>query len=511
MERSNNRQEQQVSEEYLDKKLLAYSQSDAYPFHMPGHKRQRMGNWIPEELDITEITGFDNLHHAEGILREAQQRAAELFGADETFFLVNGSTAGLLAAVCGTVKKGGRLLMARNCHKAVYHAVYLMELKTAYLYPEETAFGIQGSITPEQVAEMLEQYPDTEAVLLTSPTYDGVVSDIAAIAEIVHAKEIPLIIDEAHGAHFGFSKGFPQKALALGADLCIESVHKTLPAYTQSALLHYRKNPWVDLERVKRYLGIYQSSSPSYILMAGIDRCSRILQEQGEKLFAKYEARLHDFYEKCKTLQRIRVLSPDGSNEQTGEKDPGIWDRDPSKILICAENVGLHGQELAQRLTETYHLELEMASGHYATALTTFMDTQEGFDRLFAALQEIDGENPNLSVTDSPTANADSVSMAEKIVENGFTTRDIYRKAEKVLEIAQAMDAPKETVLLMEAAGAVSGEFVYLYPPGIPILAPGERVTEEILETLGICQKRNMEVEGMKDYSGQRLEICTIL
>lgn len=280
MERSNNRQEQQVSEEYLDKKLLAYSQSDAYPFHMPGHKRQRMGNWIPEELDITEITGFDNLHHAEGILREAQQRAAELFGADETFFLVNGSTAGLLAAVCGTVKKGGRLLMARNCHKAVYHAVYLMELKTAYLYPEETAFGIQGSITPEQVAEMLEQYPDTEAVFLTSPTYDGVVSDIAAIAEIVHAKEIPLIIDEAHGAHFGFSKGFPQKALALGADLCIESVHKTLPAYTQSALLHYRKNPWVDLERVKRYLGIYQSSSPSYILMAGIDRCSRILLEQ---------------------------------------------------------------------------------------------------------------------------------------------------------------------------------------------------------------------------------------
>ena len=170
------------NEKYLDQALLEYCNSDAYPFHMPGHKRQRMGNWNCEAIDITEITGFDNLHHAEGILLEAQQRAAQTFGADESYFLVNGSTAGLLAAVCGTVKKGGRLLMARNCHKAVYHAVYLMELQTEYLYPERTEFGIQGSIVPEQVQRMLELYPDTQAVLLTSPTYDGVVSDIAAIA-----------------------------------------------------------------------------------------------------------------------------------------------------------------------------------------------------------------------------------------------------------------------------------------------------------------------------------------
>ena len=487
--------------QYLDEKLLSYSRTDAYPFHMPGHKRQWLGTWTPEEIDITEITGFDNLHHAEGILREAQQRAAETFGADETFFLVNGSTAGLLAAVCGTVKKGGRLLMARNCHKAVYHAVYLMELKTTYLYPEQTAFGIQGSISPEQVKAMLEQYPDTEAVLLTSPTYDGVLSDIAAIAEIVHAKAIPLIVDEAHGAHFGFSNGFPQKALTLGADLCIESAHKTLPAFTQSALLHYRKNPWIDLERVKRYLGIYQSSSPSYILMAGLDRCTRILREQGLELFAAYEERLHDFYEKCKTLQRITVLSPDGKIGKTEENDPGIWARDPSKILICAERAGLHGQELAEVLTENYHLEMEMASGHYVTALTTLMDTQEGFDRLFAALREIDRLNQKQSPDTEDTQGTD----------RRFTTDEIYRRAEKVLEITEAMDAPKRTVPLMESEGFISGEFVYLYPPGIPILAPGERVTEEILETLRICRKRNMEVEGMKDYSGQRLEICNIL
>ncbi len=488
--------------EYLDEKLQAYSQTDAYPFHMPGHKRQSMGNWTGEAIDITEITGFDNLHHAEGILQEAQCRAAETFGADETFFLINGSTAGLLSAICGTVRRGGRLLMARNCHKAVYHAVYLMELKTAYLYPEQTDFGIQGSISPEQVRDMLEQYPDTEAVLLTSPTYDGVVSDIAAIAALAHEKGVPLIVDEAHGAHFGFSQGFPQKALAFGADLCIESVHKTLPAYTQSALLHYRKNPWIDLERVKQYLGIYQTSSPSYILMAGIDRCTRILREQGTELFAAYEQRLHDFYKKCRTLQRITVLSPDGKIGENGENDPGIWARDPSKILICAEGAGLHGQELAELLTEHYHLELEMASGHYATALTTLMDTQEGFDRLFAALQAIDRKNRKNGMLHQ----GQELETADL-----FTTDDIYCEAEKVLEIAEAMDAPKTTIPLMSAAGCVSGEFVYLYPPGIPILAPGERVTEEILETLRICQARNMQIEGMKDYSGQSLEICNIL
>ena len=392
--------------------------------------------------------------------------------------------------------------MARNCHKAVYHAVYLMELKTAYLYPEQTDFGIQGSISPEQVRDMLEQYPDTEAVLLTSPTYDGVVSDIAAIAALAHEKGVPLIVDEAHGAHFGFSQGFPQKALAFGADLCIESVHKTLPAYTQSALLHYRKNPWIDLERVKQYLGIYQTSSPSYILMAGIDRCTRILREQGTELFAAYEQQLHDFYEKCRTLQRITVLSPDGKIGENGENDPGIWARDPSKILICAEGAGLHGQELAELLTEHYHLELEMASGHYATALTTLMDTQEGFDRLFAALQAIDRKNRKSGMLHQ----GQELETADL-----FTTDDIYCEAEKVLEIAEAMDAPKTTIPLMSAAGCVSGEFVYLYPPGIPILAPGERVTEEILETLRICQARNMQIEGMKDYSGQSLEICNIL
>ncbi|MCC8017096.1 MAG: aminotransferase class V-fold PLP-dependent enzyme, partial [Lachnospiraceae bacterium] len=268
-----------LRENYLDEALIEYGRSDYYPFHMPGHKRQRLGDFLPEEIDITEIEGFDNLHHAEGILREGQERLARLFGADESFYLVNGSTAGILAAVCGCIRKGDRILIGRNCHKAVYHAAYLMEAKAEYLYPEPTDFGIQGSIAPGQVEKMLAERKDVRAVVITSPTYDGVVSDIRAIAEIVHGYGIPLIVDEAHGAHFGFSEGFPQKAIALGADLCVESLHKTLPSYTQSAVLHMMRgdNPPAfganaavekadlrfEARRVRLYLGILQSSSPS--------------------------------------------------------------------------------------------------------------------------------------------------------------------------------------------------------------------------------------------------------
>lgn len=530
---------------YLDQELIAYGHSDYYPFHMPGHKRQRLGAWIPEEIDITEIDGFDNLHHAEGIIKEGQERLAELTGADQSFYLVNGSTAGLLAAICGSVKKGNRILVGRNSHKAVYHAAYLMELKVEYLYPEPTAFGIQGSISPEEVEMKLKQFPDVAAVVITSPTYDGVVSDIASIAEIVHGYEIPLIVDEAHGAHFGFSEGFPKKAIALGADLCIESLHKTLPSYTQTAVLHvmkardirnrhdfdrvskvsYQNEYRVDVERVKRYLGIYQSSSPSYVLMAGIDRCVRMLQQdveeyiaentRGKSLFGVFEHRLKEFYQACSSLKYVQVFPyidvknlyietgnyygaqhPE-SGECTAERNRGIWAKDNSKILISAERAGLHGQQLYDLLLHKYHLQMEMASGHYVTAITTIMDTEEGFKRLLDALQEIE-----LSFAGQQDKN--------ECAEGGITRctpLELYQPREKQMEIAQAMDSPKREILLVDAAGYVSGEFIYLYPPGIPMVAPGEVIPEEMLRLIDVCRQRNMQIQGMQDPEGRFIQV----
>ena len=235
--------------ERLYDKLKAYSESDFYAFHMPGHKRNKtlLGIELPYDLDITEIDGFDDLHHADGILKEEQERAARVFGAEESHFLVNGSTVGILSAIAGVTNKGDQILVARNCHKSVYHAIYMNELNPVYLYPRfDSELQLNIEISAEDVRRALNRYPQIRAVMMVSPTYDGIVSDVAEIAKAAHEKGLPLIVDEAHGAHFGFDPYFPKSANIYGADLVINSLHKTLPALTQTALLH------VNGEMVKR-------------------------------------------------------------------------------------------------------------------------------------------------------------------------------------------------------------------------------------------------------------------
>ena len=474
-------EEERMKEQYLDKMLKAYAGSGVYPFHMPGHKRQPLDLGPAENMDITEIHDFDNLHHACGILEEAQHRLAELAGADASFYLVNGSTAGLLAAVCSQVGRGKTILAARNCHKAVYHGIFLQELKVGYLYPMATGFGIQGSIGPEEVKRGLEEYPEAEAVLITSPTYDGVVSDIRAISRLVHAKNKVLIVDEAHGAHFGFSKGFPPKALALGADIVIESLHKTLPSFTQTAAVHV-KGDRADVQRLRQYLGIFQTSSPSYLFMGGMDRCSRILKERGGELFEAFEERLDRFYGRAGQLQKLHVM--DRAQE---ERDPGIYMRDRSKILISAGAAGLTGQEVMDILRERYRLELEMASGHYATALTGICDTDEGFERLARGLQDLDGR---------------LAKETEKKTGGGILSdRELYRPKRQRMKLWDAWAAEKKAVALEKSPGMISGEFVYLYPPGIPFLVPGEEIPEGLPERIRGLKSRGYEVQGPEDYS----------
>lgn len=494
----------------LDIELMTYAESGVYPFHMPGHKRQgvladgsndkgvkiRCDAVLSQmsQMDITEVEGFDNLHHPEGILREAQERMAKVFGADRSFFLINGSTCGLLAAVSAAVPKGGKILIARNCHKAVYNAIYLRELSVEYVYPMQTAWGIQGSIDPEQVREKLDADPQIQAVLITSPTYDGVVSDIAAIAKIAHAHNIPLLVDEAHGAHFGFSNGFPQKALTLGADVVIESIHKTLPAFTQSAALHVKGNR-VSIEKIEKFLGIYQSSSPSYLLMAGLDRCVGIMKEQGPQLMRAYEKRLARFYQQAKGLQNLKVLTLDGLTEGIGSAytQTGIWCKEPSKILISCQCVGMSGRQLAHILLEDFGLEMEMVSGHYVTALTSLMDTEEGFERLLFALYAID----------------QMVSEETSEETNWCRLIDIlYAPKEKRMEIATASEAETIAMPLAQAAGKVSGEFAYLYPPGIPFLTPGEVIPASVAQMTDKLMEEGFEIQGLADLEGVQIRTC---
>lgn len=469
----------------LYQQLERYRDSDFYPFHMPGHKRQSGLCMEPYGIDITEIEGFDNLHHAEGILLDAQRRAARLYHAEETFYLVNGSTCGILAAVSAAVPRGKMLLMARNCHKAAYHAVLLRDLQAEYLYPQaDMVRGINGAVSVDAVREALRLNPEIRAVLVTSPTYDGIVSDIRGIADAVHTAGKILIVDEAHGAHFGMHPYFPEHALSCGADLVINSVHKTLPAMTQTALLHVQGER-VDRERLRRYLGIFQSSSPSYVLMAGIDNCVHLLEQQGEQLFSAFVKRLSRLRERLSGMQVLHLV--DGT-----ERELYCFDFDRSKVLISTERSMVNGSVLCRWLRERYHLEMEMEAEHYVTAITTIADTCEGMQRFGDALLEIDNE---LAVGKLP---AGSVPKADRKDPEGIPGG--WHQNEAVMRIAAASDARRQQSRLEASCGRISAEFVYLYPPGIPLLVPGERITQELLDRLYRYRSLGMKLQGLADY-----------
>lgn len=472
----------------LDKKLKEMAQTDMYPFHMPGHKRIPLDEWNPYVTDITEIDGFDNLYHATGVLLESQQRAAKLYGSKECFYLINGSTCGILAALYATIETNGRILIGRNCHKSVYNGISLLKMDSHYVYPNETALGIQGQTDASEIEKLLKEKASTRfpvhAVLITSPTYDGVVSDVKSIAEVVHRYNIPLIVDAAHGAHLGFSKDFPENPIRLGADIVIESVHKTLPSFTQTSLLHVCSDR-VDTEKIKKYLGIFETTSPSYVLMAGIERCIAYVEEHGQQAFAALKENLDCFYERAKGLKNIKVVQKqDFSKEE-------VYDFDPSKILIFSQNGNVTGKQLYNMLREKYHLQMEMANARYALAMSSIMDTREGFERLISALEDMDRDA--------------SLWAGDEKKEALRPRTDFYLRT--LLPVYQAENSKRRTkVSPQEAIGEIAGDYLYLYPPGIPLAIPGEALTEELITYILECRKAGLTVEGMDEEN----RICIV-
>ena len=510
----------------LLERLTEYAGSDAYPFHMPGHKRREIPDGIPGGfpdpygIDITEIDGFDNLHHAEGILKDAMETVAAIYGADRSWYLVNGSTCGILSAVFATTENGGKILTARNCHKAVYHAICLNRLEAEYLYPEEiTEFGINGGIRAEDVRKALEKdamrcagnsgdvrgkITKIQAVLITSPTYEGVVSDIRAIADAAHEYGIPLIVDEAHGAHLEYADqchSFPKSALEYGADIVIQSLHKTLPCFTQTAILHV-KGKLVDQDRISRYLSMFQTSSPSYLFMAGMERCIRYMDGDGRNEMIRYEKRLERFMERMEGLQVLEVLD----REICGKyRTVAGWD--PSKIVVSTMRAeDFHGEELAETLRRKYHLEMEMTAPEYVIAMTSLMDTEEGFERLGTALLEIDGALRHCVEPEQQKEKGESKEK-ERCETPEVTESKVLHPVRRML-ICEAMNADTERTALQNTVGKVSAEFVYLYPPGIPIIAPGEVFTDAIVEKIMAYKAAGLLVQGPADPDADVILTC---
>ncbi len=461
--------------------LVQYSGKDYYPMHMPGHKRNTkllpMVN--PYSIDITEIEGFDNLHQPEGILKELADSLAKLYGAGRSFPLVNGSTAGILGGIAAATGRGDRVIVARNCHKAVYHAILLNGLEPVYLYPELIpGTSVNGGISASQVEEMLIAYPGIRAVIITSPTYEGIVSDIKSIAKAVHKAGALLLVDEAHGAHFGFHSAFPQSAVALDADIVIQSLHKTLPAFTQTAVLHSNRPELND--RIGQFLSIYQSSSPSYLLMAGIERCIRFLEAYSGELFEELHKNLECFFRRLESLKKIRLLHcpPSGSGS--------VFRKDPSKLILQVGGTSLTGPELSRRLREEYHIVMEMDSKDYVLGMTSICDTWEGFSRLEEALVAIDGELRGKKEPESSPIDCRPV---------------------KALQPYEAAELETEEIHMTKGCGRIAAGFIGIYPPGIPLLVPGEIIEERLLQVIKRALEDGLTVTGLLGKEKDRIGV----
>ena len=449
-----------------------YLKKDIYPFHMPGNKRVGELN----RFDFTEVEGLDNLYHPNGIIQQSLHRIKSLYQTKESFILVNGSTVGLLTAITSATVKGDSVLVVRNCHKAVYNGIELWDLSPTYLMPENI-FGFCGSIDPVAVENALEKDKSITACVITSPTYEGVVSDVEGIARVCHCHDVTLIVDEAHGSHFNFSDYFPCSAINLGADIVVQSTHKTLTSLTGTGLLHICTDR-VDVDLVKKRLQMFQTSSPNYTMMASVDNCICDLLENGEKLFADYEKRLENFYEKCGNLKNIQIYM--GEN---------AFDFDRGKLIISVGGTSITGTQLQSILREDFRIETEMASSHYIVAMTSIMDTDKGFERLINALWGIDKR----LVKQSKIDDTENCSFP-------------YIKPKTSLKAYDAENRAGEEVALKNSVGRISKEYIYAYPPGIPIVAPGEEITQEIAQK--VTEMMGMGVNVASDSN--KLPIVTV-
>lgn len=460
-------------------------------FRIPGHRLEHgiSSKWtdkVGKEVfayDVTETPFTDDLHSPEGAIEEAQELLSELYHADKSFFLVNGTTCGNEAMLLSAAFEGQEVMIARNAHKSAMMGLIMSGAKPVYVMPEILdEWGLQGGITSKQVRRTFEEHPKCRALFLVSPSYYGITSDLKAIADVCHEYGALLLVDEAHGGHLCFHKELPKGALEQGADMCVQSMHKVTGALTQASVLHI-KSQLVDVERLATNLHIVQSTSPNYLLMTSLD-CAR------------YELAMHgtEMMERALKLAecaRTRINSIDGftcmGQEVIGQA--GIAGLDRTRLVISAKKLGLTGFALEEILFERYAVNMELADYENVLAIVTYANEKEDLERLIKACEEIAleyGKNEKISC-EQPRLPA--------IPDPVFTPR-------------QAYFAKAEERSWQQSVGEISAEMIAPYPPGIPIIYPGERITQEVWEYLEQFRKEKRHIHGSRDG---RLEIIRII
>ncbi|MFW5666335.1 MAG: aminotransferase class I/II-fold pyridoxal phosphate-dependent enzyme [Coleofasciculus sp.] len=457
------------------------------PFYAPGHKR---GKGISDKLanlwgksvfehDLPELPDFDNLFAPSGGIKEAQALAAEAFGADKTWFLVNGSTCGVIAAILATCGTGDKLILPRNSHQSAIAGLVLSGASPIFITPESDPWGdLAHSITPDAVSQALKEHPDAKAVMLLYPTYHGVCGDIHAIAQRVHDDNIPLLVDEAHGAHLPFHPDLPPSAMSAGADLTIQSTHKVLTAMTQASMLHI-KGHRLDPERLSQALQLVQSTSPSAILLASLDAARQQMMLYGERLISRTLGLAEAAREQIQQIPGLSVLD--------ATKTPGCFTLDPTRLTVRVSGLGITGFEADEIFCDQLGVIAELPTFQHLTFILSLGNAAEDIQQLVQAFTDL---QQRYSRPDT--------SFRQNLYQLGMTSGLIL---EPSMSPRDAFFAPKERLPLDQSVGHISAEWICPYPPGIPVLIPGFAIASATVDYLRQVQHFGGYITGCSDPS----------
>jgi len=482
--------------------LLEYVDSGVIPFHTPGHKqgigmdrafREFVGDNICA-IDLTPMPGIDDLLQPTEALLEAQQLAAQAYGADRSYFLINGSTSGNQCMMMTALNPGEKIAVPRNSHKSMLGGLVMSGAQPVYMQPVvDEALHMDHCVTPETVAQTLRDHPDVKAVYVVTPTYYGVAADLESIVRIVHDAGKLVLVDEAWGPHFHFHPSLPMSATAAGADLCINSTHKMLSAFSQCAMLH-QIGPRVRLDRLEAVLKMFLSTSPNLPMVASLDVARKQMAVDGTALLSQTIALAEQTRERLNAIDRVYCFG----EELQGR--PGVFDLDPTKVTITVKDLGYTGYEASEILRRRYNVQVELADLFNVVALFTIGTSQAAADRLVEGVSELAREDRPIDIF-SPSG------ILQRRLKTG--TYKLPRIPPMRMLPRDAFLAESEKVKFKHSKGRICAETISPYPPGIPVISPGEEITDEIVDYLTLELKAGVRMQGPFDRELKTIRVVT--
>lgn len=466
--------------------LLNYVNEGVVPFHTPGHKQGKgihagFFDFVGRNalsIDLALMAELDDLHEPQGPIKEAQELAADLYGADHSFFVINGTTGGIYAMILTICGPGDKIIIPRNAHRSIIGGIILCGGIPVFAEPVvDNDLGIAMGVSYEAIELVLRRHPDAKGVLLVNPTYYGVATNIKEIVDLVHSYDIPVIIDEAHGPHLHFFDELPMSALAAGADICAQSTHKILGAMTQCSLVHAREGR-INVMRLKAMLQLVQTTSPNYLLLASLDATRAQMAAEGRVLIKRTVALARMIRKRINEIPGLVCFG----EEKLGR--PGMHSMDPTKVTVTVKGIGLSGSEVEYLLRHKYKIQVELSDLYNVLFIISLGDGPQEAEALVAALADLAHR----------FAKPQELSVIPMIA-------GLPHPPEQSVSPREALFAKTKMMPFAEAAGLVSAEIVTFYPPGIPIVCPGEKITREIIDYCRVLQKAGLHISGPEDPS----------